>query len=75
MFPSSHSSTPALTNPSPQIASLHKAHESLLTLLLSSHCSPDCKTPLPHVTLNSVTINLGSLLILITLPPINEVLK
>jgi hypothetical protein len=36
-LPSSHSSTPACTNPSPHLAALHATHASVFTMLASSH--------------------------------------
>src|SRR5258705_8507835 len=49
-LPSSHCSTPARVNPSPQLANTQELRQaSLLLPLPSSHCSLPSVTPLPHV--------------------------
>jgi hypothetical protein len=47
---SSHSSTPACTNPSPQTASLQPIQPSVVMVLPSSHSSPGSLNPLPQLT-------------------------
>src|SRR5438045_3962181 len=48
----SHSSTPAWTLPSPQIAFMQSTHASVLIELASSHCSPGSTRPLPRSPLS-----------------------